>query len=120
MGLGAVSVLAFYETIRQYGKLDLLQYLLGPMIFFDLMIIAIGVTYCAGRIVIESANHINKIKANCSKNKVLRREIKSLRPFGIRITILPAIKKEYLLGFLFIVSNLSFTALVSSPNNTLM
>jgi len=120
MGIGAVSVLAFYETIRQYGKLDLLQYLMGPIILFDVMIVAIGMTYSAGRIVIESANHINKMKAKCSRDKVLRRKIKSLRPFGMRITILPAIKKEYLLGFLFIVSNLAFTALVSSPNNTLM
>jgi len=70
MTAGAVPVLAFYETIRQYGKLDLLQYTMGPMIFFDAIIVAIGITYCAGRIVIESANHINKMKAKCSKDKV--------------------------------------------------
>jgi len=70
-------------------------------------------TYFAGRIVMESASHVHQMKAKCWENRILRREIKSLRKFGITVTILPAIKKAYFLGFMFIVSKLAGTLLVS-------
>jgi len=112
-GAGALAIISIFDIIRQFGKIDWFQYMISPTVLADIVIIISGMTYFAGRIVMESASHVHQMKAKCWENRILRREIKSLRKFGITVTILPAIKKAYFLGFMFIVSKLAGTLLVS-------
>jgi len=109
---GAMQAFSIYSTIRLFGKVDLLKYLISPIVMIDAGIIVTGTTYLAAMMEKESKRQISDMRTRKRKCGFYRRKMKCLKPFGIKTTFFPFIKKIYLLNYFYLESNLALTLLV--------
>lgn len=110
-------IVGYFGAIRFVEKLPLKNYIVFPMLIYNCTIF-VGLLLLPAAIENKLSKHVIKqMSSNPSfaGNKIIRREMKSLQEFGIRLGILKRIKYSHIAAFLFSISNYTLSLLVAFP-----
>lgn len=118
IGFLMIAIVAGYFCgIRLFGKVPVQVYVFFPGLLNNC-------TLLVGLILLPAAIEnklsklaIKKIQGNppLVANKIARREIRTLREFGVRLGVLKRIKFGHVAAFLFSISNYTLSLLVAFP-----
>lgn len=110
-------ILGFFGTIRFIGKLPIESYIIFPVITNNCVTIMVLVLLPAAILNKLSKVVAQKIRSSSPfvVNKLIKREMKALREFGIRLGVLKRIKFGNIAAFLFSISNYTLSLLVAFP-----
>lgn len=112
-------ITGYFGSIRYFEKLPLQQYIMFPAMLNNSSIVAV-LLLLPSAIQHKRSNLVLKMIKNKPPtviNKITRREMKSLREFGIRLGFLKRIKFGHIAAFLFAITNYTLSLLVAFPDH---
>ncbi|OXA44687.1 hypothetical protein Fcan01_20683 [Folsomia candida] len=112
-----ISVSCFFAVIRFHSFLPIFEYLPFPVLSNNGMVVLLVTLLPATAIYEGSIKLCQKIRTegNMSMNKVLRKRVATLHPFGVRIGPIGKIRKIAILLMYHFIANNIFTLLVTFP-----
>jgi len=108
-------VTSFYGLIQFFGKMSPSTYIMFPIVVNNCMIISLLVLVPGAKLYKSSERYFQKIKGVECVGKVIRREAKCIRIFGIRFGFLRAIRHPHIANYFLALSNYTLSLLVAFP-----
>lgn len=129
------AVIFGFGMIRFYGLVSIFEYLPFPC-FTNNGLVILTVTLLPATAVCEKSERVwNSLRREIAGNgrgrapfftipkrkvKELRREVKALKPFGVRVGLVRAVRRIAILMSYYFISNHIFTLLVSFPQESIV
>lgn len=118
---GTVIIACGFASIRFYGFLSFFEYIPFPVLVYNCCVI-LAVTMHPATIVYEESTKLHHVLVhdqNVSRRmrKLRRKELGALRPFGVQVGLVWAVKKMAILFSYDFVFNQIFTLLITYPDD---
>ncbi len=113
----SLAITNCFSAIRFHNFLPFFEYIPFPTLFNN-MIVIISVTMVPAASVLDSSEkmyHHLKKSVTCGRKKILRKELASLHPFGVKIGPIQTIQRVAILMTYYFISNNVFTLLITFP-----
>lgn len=122
----STSILTFFGSVRLKETTPIVEYILFPMACSFLLIVFTALLYGSGSVYSSSCEFLHRF-ANCpavvmnngkSKlgNRLMNKQIKALKPFGVQIGTFPYITKPSVLMVYAVWSNYAISLLIAVSN----
>jgi len=117
-----LMIIGIFGAVRLVGKIDTQIYFMFVIIINNVSMISAIILLCGAKQQHLSVSYLDRIKylkdsfGTKIPSRETRREIKSLRTFGVAFGIFRTIKYCYAAEFVMAVSNASLSLLVAFPN----
>jgi hypothetical protein len=111
------AIACAFGALRFRNILSFFEYMPFPALLNNFMVI-LAVTMVPSTGVYESSLKLHKCLKHAvlsKKNKVLRKELNSLNPFGVRVGVINKVRKLAILMSYYFISNNLFTLLITFP-----
>lgn len=108
-----------FACIRYHSFLFFFEYVPFPVALFNVGVVAV-VTLVPSAEVFEASNKLYMEMgrgSNIGNFKVVRRQLRSLQPFGVQLGVLQGIRKFFLLTTFSLISDNIFNLLVTFPQD---
>ncbi len=118
----SIAITTFFSAIRFYKFLPFFEYFPFPTLFNN-MLVVLTVTMVPAASVFDNSDKLYRYMKNeariSGRKKILRKELASLHPFGIKMGPIKMVKKIAILMTYYLISNNVFTLLVTFPEDTI-
>lgn len=115
---GALIIACAFASIRFHSFLSFFEYIPFPILVYNCCVI-LAVTMHPATIVYEQAIKLHHSLVHHDRNisKIRRKELAALRPFGVKVGLVRAVKKVAILVSYYFISNHVFTLLITFPED---
>lgn len=113
----ATTISLTFGSIRLFGKMNFFAYITFPVIALSCFILLILYHVVASSVHATSDQLYKSFRHLRLKNKVFKKEIVSLQPFGVQVGLVRCLQKISLLPLLLFMSNYLETFLVAFPSS---
>lgn len=117
-GPGGFILVSAFATIRFHGQVSLFEYAPFPIVLFNCTIalmLAVLTTSSVGEASEKLLSSMKSEKSGVNRDKIIVKEMKSLKKFGVEVGSAKLIERIVILKILYVVSDTLTTCLVTFP-----
>lgn len=118
---GTLMISGAFASIRFHSFLSFFEYVPFPILVNNCIIMLTVTMVPSTTILAESSALLIRIRQLVTRKarvKVLKKEVESLREFGVRLGFTRTVKKKAILTSYYFISNYIFTVLIAFPEVT--
>lgn len=115
----SLAIITCFASVRFHGFLSFFEYFPFPTIFNNMIVVLTVTMVPAVNVYRDSEKMYQHLKASIGWKKVFRKELVSMRPFGVRMSPVKVIKPIAILMSYDLISNNVFTLLITFPEATI-
>lgn len=118
----SLTIVCAFASIRFHSFLSFFEYVPFPVLVNNCCVILVVTMVPTAAIYEQSKQLCWTLKNDLfrERNKILRKELKALRPFGVRVGFIQAIPKVSILLSYYFMSNHVFTLLITFPQDSVI
>lgn len=117
-GPGLFLLIGLFGAVRFHGHISIFEYSAFPaMVHNDIIIMALAIT-SASSVYETSCELLVSIKKSvmvCQRRKVVLKTIRGLKPFGVVVGSVKAMKRVFILKIIYFITDTLMTLLVTFP-----